>query len=64
MNVQVIAAVAEAIRDLKEVPNGHLYARVMQYLTLDQYNQILGTLKSAGLIEEANHVLKWTGPAL
>ena len=40
-------AIAEAIRELKEVPSGHLYARVNQHMTLDAYNGIISALKTA-----------------
>ena len=56
---QTVKAIAEAIRDLGSVPSGHLYARVMGVLSLDQYNQIIGILKRQGLIEESYHELKW-----
>lgn len=57
-------AVAEAIRALKSVPSGHLYAQVMAHLTLDQYNAIIQTLKNAKLIREEAHLLTWIGPAI
>ncbi len=61
--LEAVLAISDAIHDLGEVPNGHLYAQVMGYLTLDQYMQILGILKRAGVIEESvAHVLRWTGP--
>lgn len=55
-------AIAEAIRDLKEVPSGHLYARVNQYMNLDAYNGIISALKTAGLVKEQNFLLTWIGP--
>ena len=57
--MQIIKAVAEAIRDLGSVPSGHLYARLMGQLTLSQYNQIIDTLKKAKLVREDNHLLTW-----
>jgi hypothetical protein len=60
----IVTAVAEAIRELGEVPSGHLYANLMNKLTLDQYEQVIGVLKSTGLITESNaHLLTWLGPA-
>lgn len=55
-------AIAEAIRELKEVPSGHLYARVTQHMTLDAYNGIISALKTAGLVKEQNFLLTWVGP--
>ena len=57
--LRIVKAIAEAIRDLGSVPSGHLYARVMGILSLDQYNQVIGILKKQGLIEEKYHELTW-----
>ena len=58
--VEIIKAVADAIRELKRVPSGHLYARLMGHMDLDQYNLIIGLLINAGLIEKTNsHELIW-----
>ena len=62
--VSAVAALAEAVRGLGEVPSGVLYANVMGSLSLDQYQQAIGILKRAGLVEETGHVLRWVGPAL
>lgn len=59
--LQVIAAVADAIRELKEVPSGHLYAHLMGRMSLESYNKIISILKDAGMITERNHVLRWIG---
>jgi hypothetical protein len=60
----ILTAVADAIRELGEVPSGHLYASLMSKLTLEQYEQVIGVLKSTGLIAESNaHLLTWLGPA-
>ena len=56
---QTVLAIAEAIRSLGTVPSGHLYARVMGKLSLDQYNQIIGILKQQGLVSETHYELKW-----
>lgn len=60
---RVDAAIAEAIRKLGTVPSGHLYASLMGHLSLDQYQQIIGRLKRAGLVSESYHELTWIGPA-
>jgi hypothetical protein len=59
--VQIIQAMSETIRQLKRVQSGYLYAQVMQYLTIEKYNEIIGILKSANLIAEKNHELIWIG---
>ena len=54
----ILQAVAEAIRELGEVPSGHLYANLMSKLSLAQFEQVLGVLKGAGLVRESNaHLL-------
>jgi len=60
--IQVAAAVGDAIRELKEVPSGHLYAHLMGRMSLESYNGCIRILKQAGLVEEHNHLLKWVGP--
>lgn len=56
-------AVAECIRDLKEIPSGHLYANVMQNMSYETYEAILATLKRAKLIRvDGTHLIKWIGP--
>jgi hypothetical protein len=52
----------EAILDLGEIPNGHLYAQVMGKIDLDSYNGAISVLKDAGLVEETSYALKWVGP--
>ena len=61
----ILQAVAGAIRELGEVPSGHLYANLMSKLTIAQFEQVIGVLKGAGLVRESNaHLLSWIGPAL
>lgn len=62
--VQAVAAIAEAIRGLGEVPNGHLYAQVCGTLSLETYGRILGILKGAGLVSEDGNLLRWVGPKI
>lgn len=62
--VQAAGALAEAVRELGSVPSGHLYARVCGQMDMQTYSAIIGLLKRAGLVAEANHVLSWSGPQL
>ena len=57
----ILRAVADTICELGEVPSGHLYAHLMSKLSLEQYEQVIGVLKQAGLITESNHLLTWVG---
>lgn len=60
---EVTRAVADTIRELGEVPSGHLYARMMGTMELHQYEQVIGVLKHAELVEETPaHLLRWIGP--
>ena len=59
--IRITQAVAEAIRELKEVPSGHLYASLMSQMDLERYNNIIALLKKAGVVSESNHLLKWIG---
>jgi len=64
--VEVVTTLAEAVRDLGEVPSGELYAVAMSAgLSLGQYQSVLGVLKRAGLVEETPaHLLRWVGPKI
>lgn len=57
--IEIVKAVAEAIRDLKEVPSGHLYAQLSKYMSLDLYNTIISQLEKLGLIKVNNHLITW-----
>lgn len=59
--VQIGMALAEAIKGLGTVPSGHLYARVMGYVGLDEYQMHIDTLKKAGVVTEKFHELTWVG---
>ena len=61
--LQIVHAVGEAIQELGSVPSGTLYAGLMGQIRLDRYEQIIGLLKTAGLVEESpDHMLTWVGP--
>lgn len=58
-----IAAVAEAIQSLGEVPSGELYGTVLiKYMSLSQYEAVISLLIDMKLIKRANHLLTWIGP--
>lgn len=60
--VKTIAAIAEAIRDLGEIPAGHLYGRLAGMLTIGDFERIIAILERTKLIEKHGHLLVWTGP--
>ena len=55
--IDALAALYEIIKISGGIPSGHLYARLMDKMTLDQYNQLIGYLKQHGLVNESNHFL-------
>jgi hypothetical protein len=62
--VEVARAVGDCIRELRTVPSGHLYARLMGNLSLEDYQSVIATLVRAGLVREhASHLLEWIGPS-
>jgi hypothetical protein len=59
----IMQALAEAIRELREVPAGHLFASLQDRLTFGQFEQAIGILKASGLVRESNaHLLTWIEP--
>jgi hypothetical protein len=61
--INVLCTVADTIRDLKQVPSGHLYTMLMTTgMEFDTYIKIIQVLKNAGLVKEVNHLLIWIGP--
>jgi hypothetical protein len=56
-----IFVVTETIRDLKEVPAGHLYAQLMNHMSLSTFESIVALLVRAKLVTRKNHLLTWIG---
>lgn len=62
--LRVILAISQAIKELRTVPSGHLYARLMGHLSIDDYQSVIATLVRAGLVHEhPSHLLEWIGPS-
>jgi len=58
----VVKAIGASIRELKEVPSGHLYAALCGKLSLDQYQGVLSILREAKEITiDKNHLIRWIG---
>jgi hypothetical protein len=59
-----IATIAAAIvRDMHEVPAGHLYAALMPHgVDIEDFQTILAVLEHAKLIKQRSYLLKWIGP--
>jgi hypothetical protein len=62
--LRVAMIVAETIRELGEVPSGHLYAQLMGHMSLECYESIILGLTGAKLVKrDGSHLLRWVGPA-
>jgi hypothetical protein len=60
--IQVVAAIATAVRDLKSVPAGHLYASVMGHMSLAEFEKVVGYIVETGLVRrDGSHLLTWVG---
>lgn len=60
--LKIYKAVGDAIRELGEVPSGHLYAHVCGVLRFDEYQTIISQLEDAGLITvDGSHLIRWVG---
>jgi hypothetical protein len=59
--VKIAGAVAEAIKELGQVPSGHLYAALMGQMSLDDYNAVLSMLRRQKLVRVNNHLVTWIG---
>ena len=60
--VTMILAISDCIRDLGEVPSDHLYARLMDKLSIEAYQSIINALINTKVVREQNHLLTWIGP--
>lgn len=61
--MEIVKLVGEVIRDVREIPSGHLYACLMEKISFDDYTKVIDLLKKAGLVEESNaHMLSWKEP--
>lgn len=54
-------ALSESIRELGEIPAGHLYARCLDYLDLDTFERLIGIIVDSGVVERRGHLLVWKG---
>ena len=57
-----IRIIADAIREAKSIPSGHLYAIVMGAYSLEEYERIIQILVNAKLVYKSTaHMLIWEG---
>ena len=57
---KVIGDILDAIKDAGDsgIPEGHLYATLMQFMSLDTFNGILAILEKGGKITRKYHLIK------
>lgn len=61
--LEISAVVADAIRQLNEVPASHLYARVMAHMDHETFERIIKLLIDCGLVaRDPSCLLRWVGP--
>ena len=60
--LQVIKAIADIVREVGEVPAGHLYSAVMGVMDLDRFQHIVDVLVGSKLIRKQGDLLTWVGP--
>ena len=59
--VELTVTIGRAVREVGEIPSGHLYAAVCGRLSLAQYEAIIDTLVGAGAVRRRGHLLVWAG---
>jgi hypothetical protein len=59
--IEAISAIGRIIRDAKRIPSGHLYAQLMNVLSLEKYESIIAILVKSQLIKVESHELIWIG---
>lgn len=57
--IELHRAIADTVRELKQIPSGHLYARLMSVLSFEQFDKIVTTLCNSGVIRKENDLLIW-----
>ena len=60
--LELIQAIAETIKELGSVPAGHLYARLMDKMSIETFQTIVDTLVKAKIIENKGFLLTYIGP--
>jgi hypothetical protein len=61
----MLIALTEAVLELKRVPAGHMYARVMNHFaSVEAFNQAIDTIVRTGLIRREGQEIVWNGPSI
>lgn len=59
--VQIMKAVAEAIREAGSIPSGHLYAQLMGKMSLGSYEKMIDAMRRMGVIKVEDHLITYVG---
>jgi len=57
--INAIKAIADCIKELGRIPSGELYARLMPYCSLEEYQKVIDMFKNSKIIREENYELIW-----
>lgn len=61
--LKALTIVATIIYEAKEIPSGHLYARLMHKVDHETYDALIRRLEAMELIRRTpGHLLQWIGP--
>jgi phosphoribosylamine-glycine ligase len=59
--VQIMKAVAEAIKEAGSIPSGHLYAQLMGKMSLGSYEKMIDAMQRMGIIRVEDHLITYVG---
>lgn len=58
-----LITVTETVREAREIPEGIVYAALMDRMDINAFNSMIGVLIKSGLVTRSNaHLLTWVGP--
>lgn len=58
-----VKIVADAIKEARQIPSGHLYAMLCGVAEIETYQKVIGLLERAKLVrKDPGYLLVWTGP--
>jgi hypothetical protein len=56
---EVVDAIAETIKEFKEIPSGHLYANLMGYMDLNTYQTLIKYMELKDWIKIEYNLITW-----
>lgn len=62
MTRALVLAISETIREGREVPEGPLYAQLVEQCTLAEFTAIIDLLVKLHYVARRHHQLTWIGP--